>query len=225
MAYDVFFLSYNEPNADDNWAHLQTLSPTARRLDGIKGLRAAHQECAKQSRTSHFFVVDADSQITDPNVLSYKISPYELSYVHLWYAHNPVNGLEYGWGGLKLFPRNVFSAEANTQSIDMTTSFDLKIMPQVVSRTMFNTTPYDTWRSAFRESVKLSSGIIRNKNIQENQERLESWKTAYVTAPNAKWAIRGAYDGEAFGQNTDLTLINDWSWLQGEFTRRYPDVS
>jgi len=68
-------------------------------------LHAAHQECAKRSFTSHFFVVDADNIITDPNVFAYKIPWYDTQYVHLWYALNPVNDLEYGWGGLKLFPK------------------------------------------------------------------------------------------------------------------------
>jgi hypothetical protein len=225
MAYDIFFLSYNETNADTNWSHLQHISPTARRVDGIVGLHAAHQECAKRSFTSHFFVVDADNIITDPNVFAYKIPSYDTQYVHLWYALNPVNDLEYGWGGLKLFPKSVFST-MNTQSLDMTTSFDLKIIPTVASTTAFNSTPYDTWRSAFREAVKLTTGIINQPNYPDNQIRLDAWKTASPSAMNAKWSIRGAYDGEAYAHATnDLPAINNWSWLKHEFNLRYGDVT
>lgn len=226
MAYDIFFLSYNEPNADENWARLQSQAPNAKRIHGIKGLRAAHQECAKRSLTSHFFVVDADNQITDVSVFDYKIPTYDSSYVHLWFAANPVNGLAYGWGGLKLFPKTVFDSSPDVTSVDMTTSFDLKIIPSIVSTTAFNTSPYDTWRSAFREASKLAGGIIRNQNNEENAERLAVWKTADVDAQYAKWAIRGAYDGEAFAkQSDDLHGINDWTWLSDEFVRRYGLVS
>jgi hypothetical protein len=225
MAYDIFFLSYQETTADSNWSLLQSIAPNARRIDGIKGLRAAHTECAARSLTSHFFVVDADNLITDPQVFNYKIPEYDESYVHLWYAANPVNGLAYGWGGLKLFPKNVFDT-ASTESVDMTTSFELKIIPEVVSITAFNSTPYDTWRSAFREAAKLSCGVIRNQNTDESQQRLDVWKTADPKAVNAKWAIRGAYDGEAFGMPpTMMACLNDWEWLKREFANRYPNVT
>lgn len=223
MAYDIFFLSYNEPNADANWAHLQNIAPHARRINGIKGLYEAHAKCASLARTKHFFVVDADSRITDPTAFDYKVSEYDSEYVHLWYSDNEVNDLQYGWGGLKLFPKTAFDIIPESKSVDMTTSFSLKIIPQVVSRTFFNATPYDAWRSAFREAAKLSSGVIRTDD--ENAIRLAGWKTANVTAQNAKWAIRGAYDGEAFALNVpDIQGVNDWSWLKTEFTRRYPDA-
>lgn len=225
MAYDIFFLSYNETNADSNWSQLKAIAPTARRIDGIVGLHAAHQECSRRSFTSHFFVVDADNVITDPQVFEYNISIYDTSYVHLWYATNPVNGLEYGWGGLKLFPKAAFNT-MDHQSLDMTTSFDLKIIPTVASITAFNSTPYDTWRSAFREAVKLTLGIIGDDNCQENKERLEAWKTADPYAINAKWAIRGAYDGEAFAkESSNVRAINNWAWLKDEFHLRYPNVA
>lgn len=224
MAYDIFFLSYNETNADSNWSHLQSISPTARRVDGIMGLHAAHQECAKRSFTSHFFVVDADNIITDPSVFDYKIPVYDTAYVHLWFAANPVNGLAYGWGGLKLFPKAVFDT-INTHSIDMTTSFALKIIPEVASTTAFNSTPYDTWRSAFREAAKLTRGIMVDPSCDENCARLDAWKTADPQSLNAKWAIRGAYDGEAYARMThELPSINNWAWLKQEFHSRYVDV-
>ena len=225
MAYDIFFLSYQESNADLNWERLKAIAPTAKRIDGIKGLRLAHAECAKRALTSHFFVVDADNMVTDAAVFQYRVPAYDADYVHLWYAENPVNGLKYGWGGLKLFPKKLFRGE-QAQSIDMTTSFDLKIIPTVVSVTWFNASPYDAWRSAFREAAKLSSGLIRNSDSTENVERLAGWKTCFPFAKHGEWSVKGAQDGEAFAAaNTDLQTINDWSWLADEFKTRYGDVS
>lgn len=225
MAYDIFFLSYKENNADQNWERLKAIAPTAKRIDGIQGLRLAHAECAKRSFTSHFFVVDADNVVIDANVFNYRIPAYDSNYVHLWFAENPVNGLKYGWGGLKLFPKKLFKVDQD-QSIDMTTSFDLKIIPTVASVTWFNSSPYDTWRSAFREAAKLSSGLIRNSDLTENTERLHGWKTRHAFANYGEWSVKGALDGEAFAQaNTDLHQINDWQWLQDEFEKRYGDGS
>ena len=33
--YDVVFISYDEPNADENWAHLQSICPWAKRSHGV----------------------------------------------------------------------------------------------------------------------------------------------------------------------------------------------
>ena len=225
MAYDIFFLSYQEQNADKNWERLKEIAPTAKRINGIKGLRLAHEECAKRSLTSHFFVVDADNVVTDASVFAYRVPSYDAKYVHLWYAENPVNGLEYGWGGLKLFPKKVFRGE-QAQGVDMTTSFDLKIIPTTVSVTWYNASPYDAWRSAFREAAKLSSGLIGNSNLSENAERLAQWKTQNGFAEYGEWSVKGAHDGEAFAQaNADIQSINDWSWLAKEFKTRYGDVT
>lgn len=220
MAYDIFFLSYQESNAEENWKLLRELAPTAKRVDNIVGLQAAHTTCAKRSLTSHFFVVDADNQITDPRVFEYRIPSYDAQYAHLWYAANPVNGLKYGWGGIKLFPKKAFKDEF-VMGLDLTTSLELKIIPQVASTTCFNSSPYDTWRSAFREACKLTIGL-HNGNEQENIERLAGWKTSLPCAQYGEWSIRGAIDGEMFArQNADIHTINDWNWLQAEFTTRY----
>lgn len=215
MAYDVFFLSYQEPNAEDNWEKLKSKVPHARRVQGVKGILEAHKECARKALTSHFFVVDADSEVLDASKLAYKVDPSQASYVHLWYAANPVNGLEYGWGGLKLFPKRLLQA-STSMGTDMTTGFDLVVVPEVASVTHFNSSPYDAWRSAFRETVKLS----RNTD-DDSLRRLNVWRTE-ATGNHAEWCLRGANDGYEFAQNTsDLLTINDWSWLREEFSKRY----
>jgi hypothetical protein len=40
---DVFFLSYNEPYADENYELLLEKAPHAKRVNGITGFTAAHQ--------------------------------------------------------------------------------------------------------------------------------------------------------------------------------------
>lgn len=210
--YDVFFISYDEPHADTHWSLVKNRLPFARRVEGIEGIQAAHLYCCNQSRTPHFFVIDADNEVLDFAPFDYRVPAWDRDYVHLWFARNPVNGLEYGWGGLKLFPRSVF--QRTGPRLDMTTSFPLKVIREVASVTHFNTSPYETWRSAFREAVKLSQNPS-----QEQQEWLGAW-TSTATGPHAEWSLRGAQEGREYGiahGGDDLLVINDYSWLKGRF--------
>ena len=72
---DVFFLSYNEPFADEHFELLKIKAPHAKRVHGIKGIFNAHKECAKQSMTTHFYVVDADAIIESDFNFDYTPSP------------------------------------------------------------------------------------------------------------------------------------------------------
>lgn len=218
--YDVFFLSYDEPHADTHWALLKSHIPYAQRVEGVDGIQAAHLRCSNLSKTPHFFVVDADNEVTDFSPFEYTIPAWDRDYVHLWFARNPVNGLEYGWGGLKLFPRSVFNRDG--PFLDMTTSFPLKMMKTVVSITHFNTSPYEAWRSGFREGVKL----VQHPS-DEQAEWLRVWQTV-GHGPHADAVMRGANEGAEYGrsrQGDDLMRINDYAWLRDRFEAQQPRSS
>lgn len=212
--YDVFFLSYDEPYADGFWAALKRQHPVARRLNGINGIQAAHRRCAEMSRTKYFFVVDADNEIVNPEIFRYHVPENDSDYVHLWYARNPVNDLVYGWGAVKLFPRHVFLNME--RRLDMTTGFSLKIIPAVASITHFNCGAFETWRSAFREAVKLTLSPS-----DESKERLSVWMTEAKGA-FADMSLKGAKDGHKYALShiDDFEAqmrINDYGWLSGLF--------
>ena len=52
--YDIIHSSYDEPNAEKNYADLLTKVPWAKRVHGVEGPDAAHKACAKLSETSFF---------------------------------------------------------------------------------------------------------------------------------------------------------------------------
>ena len=163
--YEIIFLSNNEPYSDNHWNKLKSRFPTAIRINGIQGIHEAHQEAARRAMTSNFWVVDADAVIVDEFNFDYEISEYDTNFVHIWHSRNPVNDLEYGYGGVKLFPKSaVLNSKKN--SIDFTTSLEIgvKIIPEVANITAFNHNEFSTWRSAFRECVKLLSSKIKNSN-------------------------------------------------------------
>ena len=60
---DIIYLSYDEPNAEKNYADLLTKVPWAKRVHGVKGSDAAHKACAELSETDRFVTVDGDNTI------------------------------------------------------------------------------------------------------------------------------------------------------------------
>lgn len=219
--YEVFFISYNESNADNNWKKLKAIVPSARRIHGITGIHQAHIEAAKKSFTKMLYVVDGDAEVLDSFNFDRTVEDYNT--VYIWHSLNPVNNLEYGYGGIKLLPKaNLLSIF--DYSVDMTTSLSdkVQVIPTVSNVTYFNTDPFSTWRSAFRECVKLSSKVIDRTYDQETDHRLHVWCTVGAEKEFGEYAISGANAGKKFGQlhlgnKQELSKINDFDWLKRKF--------
>jgi hypothetical protein len=218
--YDIVFISYGEAYAEDNWNLLKSRFPTAKRVDGVKGIHQAHIKAAKKCFTKMFWVVDADAQLVDDFNFDYTVDEYNLETVHVWRSINPVNDLEYGYGGVKLLPRKL-TLKMDTSKPDMTTSIStqFKAIDQIANITAFNTDPFSTWRSAFRECAKLASKTIQGQIDEETEARLETWTTVGHDRDFGEYAIRGARAGCEFGisSSDSIQLINDFDWLYERF--------
>ena len=220
--FDVIFLTYNETDAQANWEQLQTIFPRAKRVIGVKGIYNAHMAASTIAQTDMFYVVDADAFV---NNFQFDYTPpiQDRDTVHIWYSHNPVNGLEYGYGGIKLFSKSHFQ-KAQAGVIDTATSVgDVKVIPIVACETRFNTDEFSTWKSAFRECAKLSSKLIKKQLNKETEERLCAWTTVNSGAQYGKYAITGALAGAKYGSANisnpyALEKINDYDWLLTQFT-------
>lgn len=230
--YDVVFIANGEPNAEENYARLQRMIGTNKlyRVDNVKGIYEAHRAAADLVRTKMFYVVDADAWIVDGFHFD---DNYDQEKIYIYNSLNPLNNLCYGYGGVKLFPKKVFS-QAPDNYVDMTTSLSETIVIPVISCvTQFNTSEFDTWRSAFRECAKLSSKTITNKlksimleNLNdsgddETIERLETW-TNKASGAYADICLKGARAGKEFGEKnkddpTQLSLINNYEYLETLF--------
>jgi hypothetical protein len=216
--YNIFFISFNESNADNNFNELLKIAPNAIRVNGIKGINNAHKYCAELSTTEMFWTIDADTIIDNSFNFNFRPEIYDKQYLHLWRSRNPVNGLEYGYGAVKLWPSNA-PLEYKGNWLDFTTSVgNIKIVEQVISTTCFNSSEYDSWRSGFREAVKLAYNIkLDNKN--ESLNRLLVWLNKTNNVPFATEAKNGARHGLdyfiCYGHNKDmLKNINDFNWLK-----------
>ena len=235
---DVIQISYDEAEADENFEILQYYAPHAKRVQGVKGIFNAHQAAAQIAETSHFYVIDADAIIEEDFNFKFKPMANKLEYDHIpqtdcvyvWRSRNPVNDLVYGYGGVKLFPRRALIT-AKDWRVDMTTSIGCTFVPkfQVSNITAFNTTPFDTWKSAFRECTKLASSIIENGDNIDNEYRLDIWCTRGESRPYGEYSIMGANQGREFGtyyRNNPgvLNKINDFTWLRETFNQANEDA-
>lgn len=225
--YDIFFLSYDEHNADDNWQKLKDRFPYARRIHGICGIYNAHYLAAEKSFTKMFYVVDADAEIADEFDFSYEVEKSEYNTVHVWNSVNPINDLIYGYGAVKLLPKSKFIKSA-AGKIDVSTSISssFRVIKEVSNITRFNSSPLHTWRSAFRECAKLSSRIIDRSVEDETQHRLSEWCTKGQDKQYGSFSIDGANKGKEFGtqfanDKDELKKINDFNWLEEQFKKYY----
>ena len=218
--YDVVFISNGEPYADAHYAELLKTVPGARRVDKVTGIAAAHKAAAAIATTPLLFVVDADCKILDASVFLHHVLWAERNTVHVWKSRNPVNGLEYGYGAIKLFNRQAL-LNSTTWTVDFSTTFNsgFKVHNRLVCETAFNFNEETTWRSAFRECAKLAARIIPNQIDHDTVHRLNVWKTHLVDSAYGDWAIRGASAGETWSAaNPDkLELLNDYDWLHIQF--------
>lgn len=215
--FDIVFISYNEPNAEYNLARLRERFPLVKHVQGVKGIHQAHKEAAKRSFSPMFWVVDGDAEVLDTFNFDYSVVREEYDIVHVWRSRNPVNGLEYGYGGVKLLPKKL-TMNMDVTSTDMTTSIStrFKAMDEVSNITAFDTDAYSVWRSAFRECCKLA--VINN---EESLNRLNIWCTQ-ATGEYADTAMNGALAGKEYGRKNAadpaaLSLINDFTWLQEQW--------
>jgi hypothetical protein len=226
--FDIVFLSYNEPNAQERFEKLQErldkLTTVSKRkpnliwVKDIDGIFNAHQHASNQVSSNMFWVVDGDADVLDTFDFSYMPDVYDEEVVHVWNSMNLINGLEYGYGGVKLFPTQMVR-DATSWGLDFTTGLSsrFKAIPELSCYTRFNTDAYSAWRSAFRECVKLSL----NDDI-ESKERLDAWLHPNPDADFRHDAKRGAEEAVAFAKqnkdNTEVLLnINDFDWLKTQY--------
>jgi len=241
---DIIFLSYDEPNAEQNYADLCQKIPWAKRVHGVKGSDAAHKACAELSETDYFVTIDGDNQI-DPKFLMQTIDIDALGltrdHVFSWCGNININGLQYGNGGLKLwtkkFVRNMRTherAEKNDTEYQVEFCFDNLYyqFDECFSNSYINASPFQAWRAGFREGVKMSldQGIKVddiNSIWPKNYERLLIWCSVGADIQNGLWSMYGAREGCYLTNCTDwdYTQVRDFEYLTEYWNKEYCEIS
>lgn len=223
LEFDVIFLSYDEPNAEEHYADLCNKVPWAKRVHGVKGSDAAHKAAAELSETQWFVSVDADNIIrseffdVDLDMSDDKIQVYS------WCARNSINGLRYGNGGLKLWNKDFVlnmqtheAAEDDRAQVDFCWENGYRAMPQTYSDSIINATAFQAWRAGFREGVKMTlhDGLrVPSQQLKQhvwwhNIHRLRIWSTVGAHEDHGLYGVLGARQG------TYMTNCTDWDYVQ-----------
>jgi len=224
---DVIFISYDEDNCEENWSDLQNKVPWAQRVHGVKGSDSAHKAAANLSETDRFISVDGDN-IVDPSFFDMELDfdhPKLYGKAVSWAAQNYINGLEYGNGGLKCWPKQYVlnmrthenaDYEDEKNQVDFCWENSYVQMTNQYSITYPNGSPKQAFRAGFREGVKMSlrqGGKADPDNFKKsiwwgNYKRLITWCSVGADVENGLWAIYGARLG------CYMTTLTDWDYIQ-----------
>jgi hypothetical protein len=205
---DCIFMSYDEPNAEQNWADLVDKCMWAKRVHGVKGSDECHKAAANLSETDWFITVDADN-IVDTRFFDQVVELPDSTDACSWPGLNVLNGLRYGNGSLKLWRKDFVlnmrtheAAAVDKNAVDFCWEAGYIPMMDSFSVTYPNASPYQAWRAGFREGVKMSlvNGLLpKEKDIKKlhwhNLHRLKAWMNIGSHVDNGLWAILGARHG------------------------------
>jgi hypothetical protein len=186
LDHDIIYLSYDEPNAEKNYADLCKKIPWAKRVHGVEGSDAAHKACAALSETDRFVTVDADNIVnTEFLTKEFDIDAHKDldQCVISWTAKNHINGLTYGNGGLKCWPKEYVlgmrtheNAPADNPHAQVDFCWDIEYiqMNGCYSEIFNNESPQQAWRAGFREGVKIGTRSWCKTNARSiSEESLE----------------------------------------------------
>jgi hypothetical protein len=223
---DVVFISYDEPEADANWQELQRYCSRAQRVHGVAGMENALEAAANASSTPWYYAVFAKTRLHQDFDFDFVPDYLQQPKHYIFDCVNLSNGLTYGHMGVVMYNCAAIR-ELNQQQefgIDYTLSFAHESVPLVSCEADFATTPYHAWRTAFRETAKLSWFESQTPSV-DGAYRLRIW-TTHAQGRNSEWVLQGARDGVEFfesvqGNLDQLRQSFRWQWLRQRFVSRH----
>jgi|TARA_R110000782_G_scaffold181738_2_gene272023 hypothetical protein len=207
---DFIYISYTEPNKEQNWADLKNKVPWAKRVDGVVGFDSAHKAAADIAETDFFISVDGDNIIDEKFLLqTLDWSKTDKKAVHRWRANNNINGLVYGNGGLVGWDKETVkemktheNAETEENQLDFCWGVPHENLHNCYSKTVINASEQQAFVAGYREGVKMSTDKGRpipaedfQKVWPNNLRILSTWCTVGADVENGKYAMLGARMG------------------------------
>jgi hypothetical protein len=220
---DIVYLSNGEKSADENYEHLLRITKNIPnrivRVDGVNGRVQAYHAAAQASNTSWFFTVFAKLKVENSFDWNWQPDRMQISKHYIFQAKNPVNGLIYGHQAMIAYNKKLTLANIG-RGLDFTLDDPHSSVDILSGIANFNTDPYATWRTAFREVIKLKDDY---KDI--SYERLQIWLNV-AQGEYAQECLQGAKDGVEYydsvmGDPDQLKLSYEWDWLRDYYNRKY----
>ena len=220
---DIVFLSNGEIGADENYEHLLNVTKGLKnrvvRVDGINGRVASYHAAATASQTTWMFTVFAKLRVNSKFDWTWQPDRLQIPKHYIFYASNPVNGLVYGHQAMIAYNKLITLGNMG-KGLDFTLDSEHEVVELNSGVAKYNTDAFSTWRTSFREAIKL-----RLDDSTVSRYRLNIWSTV-GEGDYAQYSINGALDAVEYyesvnGELDKLRLSYDWPWLQLYFNTKY----
>jgi len=227
---DIVYISYDEVDSEKNYKTLLNLTKdlpnTVHRVHGVTGMQQALKEASSKSKTPWSYHVFAKTELNPDFKFDYSPDYMQIPKHYIFYAQNMSNDLVYGEMGVVLYNNKMVieSPDYSELGLDFTMSFPTEVVPELSCFGRFATSPYQAWRTAFRETSKLAYFQSESPSM-DTKHRLHIWTTK-AHGPHNDWVLNGARDGMEFFNKTGPDLVKlkaafDWNWLRNYFESKY----
>jgi hypothetical protein len=222
---DIVFISNGEPSADSNYERLLEIAAANKlpnrivRVKDVNGRVVSQHAAANASETAWYFLINGKLEVNPEFDFSWQPDQLQRAKHYIFKAINPVNDLEYGHQAIVANNRTL-TLDTIVQGLDFTLDSPHETVDANCGVARFNTDPWTTWRTAFREAIKLSYNTD-----DDSVDRLNTWITV-GNGDNGEWSIKGAQDAVAYyvevkGNLTELMKSYDWKWLEELYKKTY----
>lgn len=216
---DIIFISNGEEIAEENYLHLENLTRDLPnrliRITDVKGRVASQHAAANSASTPWYFLVNGKLRVDEQFDFRWQPDRLKKAQHYIFRAKNPLNSLEYGHQAIVANNKKLTLATTGN-GLDFTMDSAHEIVDILSGTAIYNGNAWDTWRTAFRECIKL-----RHAKDRESSKRLEIWTTVAV-GDFSEYSIRGAKDAIEFYNEVNgnfelIKLSYDWAWLREKF--------
>ena len=215
---DIKFISNGEPEADTWFNHCleHSRGSNIERIMDFKTRAEAYRAAALASRSDWFFAVFAKLEVDKDFDWNWQPDYWQGPKHYIFHARNPVNGLVYGHQAMIAYNKRLV-LETTESGLDFTLSKAHEVIPIMSGTAHYNQDPWTTWRTAFREVLKLRHFMAQSPTV-ETEYRLNKWTTV-AQGNYAEWSTTGAQDALEYYDNVNgdyskLMLSFEWAWLR-----------
>ena len=216
---DIIFISNGEACADENLEHLLSLNLHNRivHIKGVNGRVASQHAAANASNTSWYFLINAKLRVNSDFDFTWQPNIYKSRRHYIFTATNPLNGLEYGHQAIVANNKKL-TLSTVVRGLDFTMDSRHEVVNMNSGVGLYNSSEWDTYRTAFRECIKLK----HNKDV-ESKKRLNIWLTV-ANGEFAQYSLQGAKDAIDYYESVNgdiekLKLSYDWAWIRERFNK------
>ena len=220
---DIIYISNGESHEEEMSDHLVKVAGEIQWVRNVPSRDAAIRRAAEQSSTPWFFAVPAKLAVDSKFDWYWQPDYLQESKHYIFHAKNPVNGLIYGHMAMVAYNRKLV-LETTEYGLDFTLSKAHTVVPLLSGVAHYNVDKLMTWRTAFREVLKLKYDVDQTGSI-DSTHRLKVWLTVAI-GENAEWSLRGSEDAITYyntvnGDYDRLMNSFNWVWLENYFNTLY----